>query len=361
MIRRVYIDNFRTLVNFEWKPGRLALLLGDNGTGKTSVPDALWRLKALVADESLAAKQFSDGQLTAWDSRREQRFEIDVEIDGRAYAYGLTVHHPSEPGAGATVGAESLTVDGVVVLQARDGQVQLFDEAGRASFDGPLATSRSALAVLRGRAHAAIFKEWLADAFQVFAPEPYGMSSSTVGVDQSLNPNLENFAPWYPRWSTEEPEAALSAMSALSEALPGFRGLRKERHRARLLARMEHQGRDYELPFDELSSGQMLLCALYAVLQAFAIPGRTVVFDEPENYLALREIQPWLLEVVDRALGDDGPQVWFISHHPELLNQLAPSHGVRFFRETGPTRIELFATDEHLLPSEVVARGWDGG
>ncbi|WP_437300234.1 AAA family ATPase [Sorangium sp. So ce426] len=57
VITRIYIDNFRTLVNFEWKPGKLALLLGENGSGKSSVIDALWGIRALVAEQ---------GELRRW-------------------------------------------------------------------------------------------------------------------------------------------------------------------------------------------------------------------------------------------------------------------------------------------------------
>gem|GEM_PF-6864186 len=50
-----------------------------------------------------------------------------------------------------------------------------------------------------------------------------------------------------------------------------------------------------------------------------------------------------------------------ISHNSELINQLAPVHGARFFRKNGgPTRVEPFRGAEGLNSAEVVARGWDG-
>jgi AAA15 family ATPase/GTPase len=33
MLKRLYIDNFRSFVNFEYKPGSKQLLLGANGSG----------------------------------------------------------------------------------------------------------------------------------------------------------------------------------------------------------------------------------------------------------------------------------------------------------------------------------------
>ena len=49
MVTRLYVDNFRCLVNFELKLDETNVLLGANGSGKTSVLDALRRIQNLVA------------------------------------------------------------------------------------------------------------------------------------------------------------------------------------------------------------------------------------------------------------------------------------------------------------------------
>ena len=49
MVTRLYVDNFRCLVNFELKLDEMNILLGPNGSGKTSVLDALRRIQNLVA------------------------------------------------------------------------------------------------------------------------------------------------------------------------------------------------------------------------------------------------------------------------------------------------------------------------
>ena len=43
-------DNFRCLVNFELRLGRIVLLLGPNGAGKSTIFDLLERLRRLVVD-----------------------------------------------------------------------------------------------------------------------------------------------------------------------------------------------------------------------------------------------------------------------------------------------------------------------
>ena len=48
MLTRIYIDNFRCFVNFEYKPDKKQLLLGAIGSGKSSLLDAVGYLKQFV-------------------------------------------------------------------------------------------------------------------------------------------------------------------------------------------------------------------------------------------------------------------------------------------------------------------------
>jgi len=117
----------------------------------------------------------------------------------------------------------------------------------------------------------------------------------------------------------------------------------------------------YSLNFDQLSDGQRTLVALFTVLHSAVAADTTLCLDEPDNYVALREIQPWLIELIARTHATGG-QCFLISHHPELINYLASSHGVRSFRDNaGPARAKAFEAteDDELLPAEIVARGWE--
>jgi len=45
MINRLYVDNYKCLVNFDLKLVELSLLLGPNGVGKSSVLDMVFALR----------------------------------------------------------------------------------------------------------------------------------------------------------------------------------------------------------------------------------------------------------------------------------------------------------------------------
>jgi len=111
----------------------------------------------------------------------------------------------------------------------------------------------------------------------------------------------------------------------------------------------------------ELSEGQRYLIALYMILHFLIDRGDTVFLDEPDNFISLREVQPWLV-AAEEAVEDHNGQLILISHHPETLNRWASEYGLRFFREeNGHVRTEKFklGQDGKLQPAEVIARGWE--
>jgi ABC-type sugar transport system ATPase subunit len=76
VIKRIYADNYRCFTNFEMKPGAFQLLLGDNGAGKSLLLDLLADLRALVVSGVPLGDRLTLDDLTRWDPRNRQRFEL---------------------------------------------------------------------------------------------------------------------------------------------------------------------------------------------------------------------------------------------------------------------------------------------
>ena len=109
----------------------------------------------------------------------------------------------------------------------------------------------------------------------------------------------------------------------------------------------------YALTTGQLSEGQRCLVALFSILHASVNSDCSVFIDEPNNFVALEEIQPWLVELHEKAY-DSGCQLSLISHHPQMANYLAANHGVVFSRDSGgPTRKRAFEwnQDEGIISS----------
>ena len=81
--------------------------------------------------------------------------------------------------------------------------------------------------------------------------------------------------------------------------------------------------------------------------------------ESPAN--RIREVQPWLAEVIDRC-GDTLEQAVIVSHHPVTIDYMAGAKGRWFYRDSdGPVRVRKKPerTGEGLSLAETVARGWD--
>jgi len=404
MLKRLYIDNFRCFVNFEYKPERKQLLLGANGSGKSSLLDALRLLKGFLCDEKLETIKaaFFRGR-TRWLEAQNQVFEIEAELGGDLYIYRLELQHERVPSwfeVGALkdrvgVLAESLKVNGMPIAEILDGQAILYPRNPENSVkrqqqmripDG------SILGSLGGqREEVKIFVRWISD-LPCLDLNPYAMERPTPLVGRPrLASDLSNIGDWFAQYKLDETHRkSVEQLSAsLQEVLDGFisieakepvlddpeddvqrtdeatlSGSEKEQQARKpleLQVTFERTGAIVPLWFHELSEGQRCLIAIYMILHFLIEKGHTVFLDEPDNFISLREIQPWLLQA-EAAADDSKGQLILISHHPEILNQWAHEYGMRMFRaDGGPVQIEKFKTDydDLMRPSEVVARGWE--
>ncbi|MDR3336966.1 MAG: ATP-binding protein [Treponema sp.] len=122
------------------------------------------------------------------------------------------------------------------------------------------------------------------------------------------------------------------------------------------LLKLRFEGED--LFFDQLSDGEKMLFGLYAVYTAL---GRgtvnTVLIDEPDNYISLQELQPWLLSMGE--IADVLHQIIIISHNGEIIDS-NPSTGYFFWRDNhrSPARVGPLDVPQGLTAREALARGW---
>lgn len=368
MLTRLYIDNFRCFVNFEYRPGRKQLILGPNGSGKSSLIDALLLVRSFV----VAGKLLSDAPLhfltTRWITRTDQRFEIEASINSQRYLYLLRTDMNKE-GSDKVIVQEALYLDQRPLLEFDSGQVTLHGSGTAESISYPLEPNRSSLASIPDQVpyrSIAAFRRWL-DSVRLFRINPFAMLAASEKEDRGLKTDLSNFASWYRSVLLAAPKQQVQFLHSLGEAVEGFEVFKMPQHREenRTLVAEFAAGDQSSVGFSltELSEGQRCLVGLYAILHFFTGHGETLIIDEPDNFISLREIQPWLNALSD-AVDDGKGQAILISHHPELINQWAPEYGVEFFRAgNGPVRVRKFEGDAEspLSPAELIARGWDNG
>jgi predicted ATPase len=362
MLTRIYIDNFRSFVNFEYRPEAKQLLLGSNGTGKSSLLDVIRYLKRFVKGDS---NWFTQSTRTRWQDRPLQLIELEAELDGKRFEYRVEIAFARVTKEQA-VHLERLKVSGIPVFELADGKIHFFpNETGSVAV--PLQTNRSSLQLsLLSNSDVRRFVEWL-DHVHCFDIDAYPGTMDEVADNEEQQPDfeLDNLAGWYRYLIQTYPDENVRFLSSLKQCMDGFQALRfsSEEDGVRKL-RAEFLGptkNRVSYSISELSEGQRYLIALYMILHFLLTRGDTVFLDEPDNFIALREIQPWLLAALE-AVEEHNGQLIIISHHPETLNQWAKEYGLRFFREeNGHVRTEKFQFDQEgkLQPSELVARGWE--
>jgi predicted ATPase len=356
------------LVNFEFKPDSLCLLIGDNGSGKSTILDVIELLRDFISGQS-TVNVFSAETVTRWQSIKDQNFETDFLIDGKRYSYQLVIEHELQRGL-RRVKLENLFLDGQPLYAFQEGMAQLYrddhSQGPSVSFDW----SRSGIGFLQAGStniYLNRFREYVAR-IVVVSLNPRLIESESEHESTVLDRQGQRFVSWYRAMALENPAATMKMVTVVREIMPGFSALSLRESGSKRLLRaqfdgfgVDRQSRYIEYSLNELSDGQRALLVLYALLYRYEDQPFILCLDEPDNYVALREIQPWLAaleqccpttEVLSQAI--------LVSHHPEVMNYLGEKRIVILERDRGgPTRIKSCSAISGLSVGETVARGWE--
>ena len=391
MITRFYVDNYKCLVNFEYKPQPLELIIGANGSGKSTVFEALDKVRQFVAGKGDARVLFTPESSTMWVNNPTQVFEIDFSLGKLQFEYRLEIDLSSDvyrverevfKTEGQTFGEsvwkkpnsiESATNQIITSYFARNPgkhidelrHFKVGEQGAEIPLSSPNQTMLSAFPMLtHGQELNEIF---------LYKLNPPMMSSEIGKIEPRLNVNGSNFASYYLYVLQQKQGAMFEVISNLRNVLPGFDSFAVdedfEQGKRRLMvifknldgAKSNVKGAaPLKFSFDDLSDGQRALIVLYTLLFCALDADSTLVIDEPENYISLRELQP-LIMLMEERIEEVGGQILLISHNQEFINMLTDrGKCVRFTRENnGHTRIAAFNPESELTAAEIVARGWE--
>lgn len=369
MINRIYIDNFRCLVNFEIELSPIGLFLGPNGSGKSTVFEVLRRLQSYISGNCRIEEAFPKQDITRWHNRSEQRFELGVSLPEGGLTYSLVVEH-SETENLCRVKEEKLAEGPSVLFHRKLENVSLFRDDGSEGPRYPYDWTLSALVSIQARhdnSKLTAFKRQI-DNLVIAAISPSNMEKISDKEAVQLTARMENFISWYRRVSQENMASMLELFGELTAVLEGFDSFSfkdsgESGKMLKVLFKQESKPRrTQQYDFSELSDGQRALIALYALLHSSSERNLCLFLDEPDNFVSIREIQPWLASLRELC-GERLDQAILISHHPEIIDSLGSSKGYLFAREPeSPARILSSIPDSEesgLTLSEILARGWE--
>ena len=133
MITRLYVNNFRCLVNFKAEFDSFAVLCGPNGAGKSSVFDALRLLRNLGTGDALLGgtgeQDLAGLEFTKWLDSTVQEFELGLSVDGRLFEYVIHLEQTADFETPRVIHEKALC-DGQPLFEARCGG-RAVSEGGR--------------------------------------------------------------------------------------------------------------------------------------------------------------------------------------------------------------------------------------
>jgi len=127
MLKRLYANNYRCLVNFEMNFERLTLLSGPNGGGKSTLLGLLFNIRRLIVDNARVGEVFPEKDLTAWNRQSQQSFEFDVQGEDGLFSYKLEIPHNPDIRK-QRIESECLLTGGKPLFEFTRGEVQLYHD-----------------------------------------------------------------------------------------------------------------------------------------------------------------------------------------------------------------------------------------
>jgi predicted ATPase len=366
MLKRIYIDNYKSLVNFDQELGPINLFLGPNGSGKSTVFEVLRKIRSIVNGDSRVNDEFKFESRTCWQTTLIQNFELEIVKDDHTYRYALSIEY-SEKDQTAHIKQEHLWLDGNPLLKVEAQQALLYKEDHSEGSSFPFDWTRSVIDFIP------LYNPWITrfkgnmNEILIVQIDPRSVKDASDRDEPYPSQWIENYASWY-RYLSKDQGWVIELTEALKDVLPGFEYFRfvDAGEKVSILKSVfSSQGTKpaskMEFRFDELSDGQRALIILYTLLIAARKENYVLCIDEPENFLALPEIQPWLIALYDLCM-DGKAQGLIISHHPEMINYLLASPVGYWFerQENQATRVKPIIADKNggLSISELIARGW---
>jgi len=358
MLKRLYVHNYKCLVNFEINFDQdISLFLGANGSGKSTVFEVLAKLRRVIIGEEKIENIFDETDCPRWQKNEfnDIRFELDIQIENDIYKYVLVTETFGLFVFEASINEESLYRNNEMLIESKDKTTSSKD-----SKQTPFEGNRSSLN--RFQYLNRDFLSYLRNLF-IVRINPYEMVSTINKATTEIKPDFSNYGEWFAHLNEKNRKDVAAFENAMRESLSGFDYFRIEQAGQAKVLQVDFENTASKKDiityyFNELSEGQKALIALYALV--YCVPENSLIcIDEPENFLALPEIQPWLNELRDKC-KERNLQALLISHHPSLINFLASDSGYWFSKQDNHTRIQKITeqANDGLSLAQLIEMGW---
>jgi len=355
MLKRLYIHNYKCLVNFEFKVDEdeydrhRALFIGKNGAGKSSISEVLEILHRIglgnynllpVRVEELrreipplvSAECFAFGETS-----QPMKFELDVELAGHLCKYALSLEFPPSFTA-LRIASEELSVDGHLCFTRQQGDITF-----TAKQETPFTYDWHGVYLPSYKERDPVYKNsvsaftiWLKQML-ILAPQPRNMEDQLTSNSSFLLQDASNITNWWAGLNVSSPDVYAEVRKQyLLNVFPDFKRLQIRAddfgtQRLHVLFEQD-KGKEIMVPFNRLSDGEKCIFLAAFVMMASEINAPVFCFwDEPDNYLAVSEVE-FLMTTLKNHFMKKG-QIFVTTHNPETLNRFSEDNTYIVCRE----------------------------
>ncbi len=362
VIRRLYVHNFRCLENFEldFRNQSSLLLIGKNGSGKTSVALALEILQKIARGTNRVQDLLRLEDFSRNGAPSQMRFELEVEIDSNVLKYSLMFARSGNilsfpPATGPAVTEEKLEINGNTVFQRDISTLRLVSQSPELLQITPNEVRIDqyfvALPIIEqfGNDPILTFRKWMAQTL-ILQPIPSLISGESQEGILEPNRSVSNLGAWFTGLLSHAPSAYSELDKYLKQVMPDFEAITNPlvgKEARSLLIQFSAERKAVEISFEDLSDGEkcFMICAL--VLAANRAYGPIFCFwDEPDNYLALSEVGHFVA-ALRQAFREKG-QIVMTSHNPEAIQGFSNENTLLLYRNSHlePTRARFLSEVE---------------
>ncbi len=361
MIRRLYVHNFRCLENFELLIADMpsSLLIGKNGSGKSTVGSALEVLQSLARGTNRVSQLVRPADFPRGRSGAPLRFEIEADIGDKVFEYVLALELP-EGFKELRVREERLSVAGKLIFSRESSQVQFANARREAAANFLVDWHLAALPVIQAQSPTDplnTFKAWLANML-ILAPIPYLITGESEGETLFPDRQVKNFGEWFSGLLALAPAAYTQIDKYLKGVMPDFKEFKNPFSGTdfrSLTIQFQQEGASLTLPLSGLSDGEKCFFVCAAVLAANQASGPFFCFwDEPDNYLSLKEVGHFVM-TLRRSFQEQG-QLLVTSHNPEAIRQFSDENTLLLYRRSHlePTQIRPIAGLQEPIRGDLI-------
>lgn len=376
MFRKIYVNNFKSLVDFSIELTSMSAIIGNNATGKSSILQAIDFLCGSVREDfgiMLERRNWTAGNIKSkLINSNKVQFESNISLPSKkgqleyVWKMVLTIYVTRNE---VSLFSESLTCNDEKLLvyeRGKNGLIKCEDDNMNV-ISNAIAISSSVLRMLNKdekiderTKHFIVFLE-NSSSFEMLSPVEMRLSSR--GVKDSIGMSGKNLPSFIKQMTPEQKSSfmkklqsllndRISSVEAKTQGKPGW---------TQINCVEEYNNKSISVSSKEMSDGMLRLLAFIAISE-IKKSNATMLLDEVENGINANYAER-LLDVLENMYQEKGHQLILTTHSTVFMDYIKPENIICLYRDenSGYTKaVPLFGSEkmkeqlEYMYPGEIL-------